>query len=1053
MIRKTLSVGFENLKHIHHFADIHIRNLKRHTEYRQVFQKVYSKVKENKDNSIIVLAGDIVHAKLDMSPELIDLTSDFFTKLSKIAPLIIIPGNHDCNLNNRYRMDALQPIVNALSNPKIHYLTKSGEYIVADTSLVLFSVFDDPSKYPKAKDIKAKTKIAMFHGSVEKSQTDLGFRLFNCDLNTTAFKGYDISLLGDIHKRQFLDLKKTIGYPGSLMQQNHGEDLIKGYLQWDVVKRKAVFKRVINDFGYYTLDIVKGKYKKYDNMPYKPRLRIRINETTQAEVETIVAEIKKTRKVADFTVTRMDTLSSMKSGDRGLGIDIGDIRNPRFQNELIVDYLKRNYFLDKEMLIRVKKINKDLQAQLQPLDVSRNINWRPKRFEFSNMFSYGPNNVIDFTNLRGVVGVFAPNAAGKSSLLDALAFCLFDKSSRTWRAANVMNNKKSTFNCKLTFDIGGVDYYIERKAKKDKNGNVRVDVNFVTTDDTGNEVSLNGEQRRETNQIIRSYLGDFEDFILTALSLQNNNTAFIDKSQSERKDLLAQFLDINVFEELYLLASDTVSDMESLLKEFKKTDLTVQLAEAEIEVESIGKKYSKQKKEKSEVDGISKKLNSQIISLAKKTVDIDLDIQDIGALNKNRAELEVKISRSNTEMVNLQKIENKNKEEYSSIKKKLHEFAHSEIEKKHDIVVELKETKRYYSGEIEKLKIDVSHKLEKLRKLDNFDYDEACLFCVKNAQIFAIDVFNTKKELNSDKVLATKYINKATEVKDELSFYDYVKEEFEQYKIIISRLDALKTKHVNLKSQLSDLTYINRGYTESLEKIENKILQYNKSREIIKENKELEETIELIQSELDTVNSELGELEISLLDLHGRSKIYETQRKNILDTISKAKELEEEYRAYEYYLDAIKRDGVPYELISKVIPHLEAKINDILSQIVEFNMVLETDGKHINGYIVYDEDNIWPLELTSGMEKFIASLAIRTALVSVSSLPRPNFMAIDEGFGNLDADNLNSMFMLFDYLKLQFDFLLIITHIDTMRDVVDSLIEIKNVGGYSNINF
>ena len=82
MIRKTLSVGFKNLKHIHHFADIHIRNLKRHKEYRQVFQKVYSKLKENRDNSIIVLAGDIVHAKLDMSPELIDLTSDFFTKLS-----------------------------------------------------------------------------------------------------------------------------------------------------------------------------------------------------------------------------------------------------------------------------------------------------------------------------------------------------------------------------------------------------------------------------------------------------------------------------------------------------------------------------------------------------------------------------------------------------------------------------------------------------------------------------------------------------------------------------------------------------------------------------------------------------------------------------------------------------------------------------------------------------------------------------------------------------------------------------------------------------------
>ena len=413
-----------------------------------------------------------------------------------------------------------------------------------------------------------------------------------------------------------------------------------------------------------------------------------------------------------------------------------------------------------------------------------------------------------------------------------------------------MNNKKSTFSCKLTFDIGGVDFYIERKAKRDKRGNVRVDVNFVTIDDTGKEVSLNGEQRRETNQIIRSYLGDFEDFILTALSLQNNNTAFIDKSQSERKDLLAQFLDINVFEELYLLASDTVSDMESLIKEFKKTDLTVQLAEAEREIESIGKKYSKQKNEKAEVDGISKKLNAQIVTLAKKTVDIDLGIQDIGALQKDKAELEVKISRSNTEISKFKKVEDQNKKEYSSIKKTLHEFTHSEIEKKHDTVVELEDTKRYYSGEIEKLKIDVSHKLEKLRKLDNFDYDEACQFCVKNAKTFAKDVFNTKEELNSDKVLATKYITKAKEIGDELSFYDYVKEEFKQYKIVISRLDSLKAKHVNLKSQLSDLTYANRRHKEDLEKIENKIVKYNKSREIIKENKELEETIELIQSEL-----------------------------------------------------------------------------------------------------------------------------------------------------------------------------------------------------------
>jgi DNA repair exonuclease SbcCD ATPase subunit len=87
------------------------------------------------------------------------------------------------------------------------------------------------------------------------------------------------------------------------------------------------------------------------------------------------------------------------------------------------------------------------------------------------------------------------------------------------------------------------------------------------------------------------------------------------------------------------------------------------------------------------------------------------------------------------------------------------------------------------------------------------------------------------------------------------------------------------------------------------------------------------------------------------------------------------------------------------------------------------------------------------------MEKFISSLAIRTALVNVSSLPRPNFMAIDEGFGVLDSENLNSLHMFFDYMKTQFDFLLTISHIDALRDIMDSIIEIKKENGFSNVRF
>ena len=76
-------------------------------------------------------------------------------------------------------------------------------------------------------------------------------------------------------------------------------------------------------------------------------------------------------------------------------------------------------------------------------------------------------------------------------------------------------------------------------------------LDFWRVDQSGNEENLNGDQRDTTNKSIRQYLGSYEDFVLTALSLQNNNTGFIDKTQRERKDLLSQFLDIDIFEQQY----------------------------------------------------------------------------------------------------------------------------------------------------------------------------------------------------------------------------------------------------------------------------------------------------------------------------------------------------------------------------------------------------------------------------------------------------------------------------------------------------------------------
>ena len=135
------------------------------------------------------------------------------------------------------------------------------------------------------------------------------------------------------------------------------------------------------------------------------------------------------------------------------------------KTNLIRDYLERQYLLEDEELDKIAEINSELNSHIDESDMMGNILWTPKEFQFSNMFSYGEDNLIRFDKAQGIMGIFAPNASGKSSMWDALSFCIYDKTSRTNISKNIINNRKTTFYCKFNFEIDGIDYFIERKAQ------------------------------------------------------------------------------------------------------------------------------------------------------------------------------------------------------------------------------------------------------------------------------------------------------------------------------------------------------------------------------------------------------------------------------------------------------------------------------------------------------------------------------------------------------------------------------------------------------------
>ena len=287
MINKV-KTGLKKVDKILHIADVHIRNWKRHKEYKLVFDKLFEAAKQLPENSIITIGGDIVHAKTDMSPELIHMVSYLFNNLADIRPTIVICGNHDTNLNNNNRLDALTPIIEAHGHPNLFYLRDSGAHKVGNAIINVMSLLDDPKEYKLADSLigKADTLIAMYHGTIANSKVDSGLNTAH-GLDWDTFAGHDIVLLGDIHKRQILsEANPLIFYPGSTVQQNFGESYEgHGYAIVDVASRTVEHFDIPNDYGYFTFEIRDGIVP--DNLPItsKTSVRAKVYSTTPAQLK------------------------------------------------------------------------------------------------------------------------------------------------------------------------------------------------------------------------------------------------------------------------------------------------------------------------------------------------------------------------------------------------------------------------------------------------------------------------------------------------------------------------------------------------------------------------------------------------------------------------------------------------------------------------------------------------------------------------------------------------------------------------------------------------
>jgi len=1036
--------------------------LKYHKEYRAVFEQLYEKLREEKPD-IIVNTGDTFHTKLDLSPEAIRMMSELFTNLADIAPYHIILGNHDMNLKNSGRLDAISPIVDNLQHPDIHFHKYSDVIEVADgIDLHVLSIVD-PENWQEELPLD-RVNIALYHGSVVGSVTDTGWMMTHGDIDLDTLEKYDYGLLGDIHKtNQKVDTEGRAMYPGSLVQQNHGESNDKGYLIWEIQDKNNWASRhvsLINPKPFITIELTrKGRMPKNISIPIGARLRLVSNNNLPLDVMRRAVEIAKHR-------FRPESISFLNraSGDRGTvegmadGLKTENLRDIDVQEELIDEYLV-GYEAPPETLEKVYELNRKYNKLVEDNeDVSRNVNWKLINFEFDNLFNYGEDNNVNFDKLGGIVGIFGKNFSGKSSIIDGVLWVVFNSTSKNERKnLNVINQNKEYGSGKVTIEIGDKIYTIERKSDKyikrlkgEETLEAKTELNFEVFDPVMNEtISLNGLTRTQTDANIRKHFGTLDDFSVSSLSSQHGALTFIDEGSTRRKEIIAKFLDLELFEQKFKLAKEDSVDFKGALKRLESKNYDEEIEEAKQELEDTCASLQEQqdrciilKNNLAALMTICTETQEKIDSIPAEVIDIVAINNSIRGKENQVISLKLKNGDNEDELKTKQGVYQKVINFLEDFDLEHHEKLHKQIEEKKQI---LSENEDVINKLLEKHE-DTVKKQKLLNEIPCGTLYPTCKF-IRDAHVAVAN----KRNIEESTLEQLQVMENLQSSIDELNPADV--------EIQLERHAKIESNKHSISAAIADLNLEIERNKNTIHTIEADLIDLRLKRDEYEENKEAIENLESLLAQLNkcnydikSTNKNIESCEKMTLEFVKAVGSLEQKVENAESLKKERRDLQREYAAYDLYMQCMHSNGIAYDIIKKKIPVINSEIAKVLANIVDFEIFFEASGNKFDIFIKHPQYDERPIEMASGAEKSLSAIAIRLALLGVSSLPTGDIFVLDEPGTALDEENMEGFIRILELIKVYFKNVLLISHLDSLKDCVDMQVVIEKKDGYARVN-
>jgi len=565
-------------------------------------------------------------------------------------------------------------------------------------------------------------------------------------------------------------------------------------------------------------------------------------------------------------------------------------------------------------------------------------------------------------------------------------------------------------------------------------------------------ISRNGLSRNDTDKNIRKMFGTLDDFLLTSMASQLDSLTFIKEGSTKRKEILAKFLDLEIFDKKFKMAKDDAADTRGALKRLEGREFDEDIEQANHEMQdslnSINKHKTLCDKHEQTINDTQKLLEE----IENKITSIPIDIIDI---NNARAELKSKKNQIHTLTKKNEQLVKSNNDNQQLLVKLTSFLEQYDVDNLHIKKQQVDTKTDEYEQLLSVLKIknkDIENNRKKVKLLETHEYDPDCKFCCENKFV---------KQAHKAKEALPDMITEVTELRqqsvtllheiDELDV-DRLDDYIEKYNKLVGRKKDVNQEISVAMAAIEGNNSKIQVFKHELINIENDINTYEKNQEaienleaLVSKRNEYAVLISRAQSACNTCKEELNDL----YKLHGS---YEQKLQNLADQKQELADLREEYSAYDLFMRCMHTSGISYDIIKKKLPAINEEIAKILANIVNFEVFFENEGSRLNVYIKHPSHEPRPIEMGSGAEKTIASMAIRLALLQVSNLPTPNVFIMDEPGTALDAENMDGFVRILDMVKNYYKIVILISHLDALKDCVDYVINVEKENGYAKVN-